>query len=176
MTPFILFSGADYSPEGTGSCACVGFVGGSIGGGVGRLQGLHGLIVDNMISVQVVTAAGDLITVSETENSDLFWGIRGAGVDFGIILWATYRVADQTNGGQLLNADFIFPASANRSHFKLLKSYGENMPAGLSFLSNINWKEEYNGVGSLFPYLCSWVTNLAQSLDQYPLQCCLLRL
>ena len=130
----------------TGSCYCVGFAGGSIGGGVGRLQGLHGLVIDNLLSAQVVTAAGDLVTISETENSDLFWGTRGAGVDFSIVLWATYRIYDQTNGGQLLNADMIFPASANREHLEILKSFEANMPAELSFLTDVNWSEEYNGV------------------------------
>ena len=139
----------------TGSCSCVGFVGGSLGGGVGRLQGLHGLIIDNLISAQLVTAAGDLISVSETENPDLFWGLRGAGVDFGIVLWATFRIADRTNNGQVLNADLVYPASANRTHFELLKKFENNMPAELSFLTDINWNEEYNGVGSLTPSIHS---------------------
>ncbi|KAJ5783898.1 CAZyme family AA7 [Penicillium psychrosexuale] len=115
----------------TGSCPCVGMVGATLGGGVGRYQGLHGLILDALKSVQLVTAAGDLITVSATQNEDLFWGIRGAGFNYGIVTSATYNVHDLTNEGNVLNADFMFPASLNETYFNILASYG-TLPAGLS--------------------------------------------
>ncbi|KAK4981117.1 hypothetical protein LTR28_005260 [Elasticomyces elasticus] len=63
----------------SGSCSCVGYVGVTLGAGVGRLQGEFGLLIDALKSVRMVTAEGKLITVSATENSELFWGIRGAG-------------------------------------------------------------------------------------------------
>ncbi|KAJ9254992.1 CAZyme family AA7 [Paecilomyces variotii] len=113
----------------TGSCPCVGMLGATLGGGVGRYQGLHGLIIDALKSVNLVTASGDLITVSETENSDLFWGIRGAGFNYGIITEATYEVYDLTNGGVVVNADFLFPASSNETFFKALTSFGTLPPA-----------------------------------------------
>ncbi|CAN8102492.1 unnamed protein product [Discula destructiva] len=133
----------------TGSCACPGIVGATIGGGVGRLQGLHGLIVDNLLSVQIVTANGKLLTASETENADLFWGIRGAGANFGIILWATYKIYDQTNGGYAFNADFIFPANESHNHWEALKQVSENMPAELALISGINYNEAHGGLNIL---------------------------
>ena len=82
--------------------------------------------------MRLVTAKGDLINVSESEHSDLFWGIRGAGFNFGIVTEATYKVYDTTFNGQVLEGDLLFPASANRSVFELVKSFDETIPAKLS--------------------------------------------
>lgn len=116
----------------TASASCVGIVGATLGAGVGNLQGLHGLLIDSLLSVRLVTATGKIITASATENSDLFWGIRGAGYDFGIVTSATYRVYDATNQGQVVNADFLYPAPANQSVWQALQSYDETLPAGLA--------------------------------------------
>jgi FAD/FMN-containing dehydrogenase len=62
-----------------------GVAGLTLGGGMGRLQRKHGFTIDNLLSVDVVTADGGLIHVSEEENAELFWGIRGAGANFGIV-------------------------------------------------------------------------------------------
>lgn len=51
----------------------------TLGGGVGRLARKHGLACDNLLAVEVVTAAGDVLRASATENADLFWGVRGGG-------------------------------------------------------------------------------------------------
>ncbi|CAG7946347.1 unnamed protein product [Penicillium nalgiovense] len=114
-----------------GSCPCVGMVGATLGGGVGRYQGLHGLILDALKSVQLVTPTGDLITVSASQNEDLFWGLRGAGFNYGIVTSATYEVYDLTNDGNVFHADFMFPASLNETFFNILASY-ITLPADLS--------------------------------------------
>lgn len=123
-------------------------LGATLGGGVGRYQGLHGLIIDALKSVNLVTASGDLITVSETENSDLFWGIRGAGFNYGIITEATYEVYDLTNGGVVVNADFLFPASSNETFFKVLTSFG-TLPPALSLYTLVVRNTTINVSGSL---------------------------
>jgi len=114
-------------------------LGATLGGGIGRLQGLHGLILDALLSVQIVTPSGDLLTASKTENADLFWAVRGAGFNFGIVTSAIYRVYDATNGGSYMNADFAFPASANATHWEILKSFDNSLPAALSFVTNIGF-------------------------------------
>ncbi|KAK8024486.1 FAD-dependent oxidase [Apiospora rasikravindrae] len=133
----------------TGSCACPGVVGATIGGGVGRLQGLHGLLIDNLLSVQIVTADGRLLTASEKENSDLFWGVRGSGPNFGIVLSATYKIYDQTNGGMAVNADFIFPINQSHNHWETLKEVEKTMPPELALISGINYNEAYGGANIL---------------------------
>jgi FAD/FMN-containing dehydrogenase len=62
-----------------------GVAGLTLGGGMGRLQRKHGFTIDNLLSVDLVTADGQSIRVSEGENAELFWGIRGAGPNFGIV-------------------------------------------------------------------------------------------
>jgi FAD/FMN-containing dehydrogenase len=66
----------------------------TLGGGFGWISRKHGLSVDNLISAEVVTASGDLVTASESENPDLFWGIRGGGGNFGIATSLVSRCAD----------------------------------------------------------------------------------
>lgn len=113
----------------------MGVVGATLGAGVGRFQGIHGLIIDTLLSVRLVTAKGKIITASATENSDLFWGLRGAGANFGIILSATYTITDLSNGGTVTSADLIFPASANVSYFNAMKSFQNKLPAELALFT-----------------------------------------
>lgn len=122
-------------------------VGATLGGGVSSLQGDLGLLIDSLESVQLVTANGSYVTASETENADLFWGIRGAGTNFGIVTYATYRVSNFLNKGEVLNANFMYPASANRSIWEILEYYDEALPSHLAIniaaLPNPETKEVY---------------------------------
>jgi FAD/FMN-containing dehydrogenase len=66
----------------------------ALGGGFGWISRKHGLSVDNLLSADVVTANGDLIHVSQNENEDLFWGIRGGGGNFGIVTSFEFNCAE----------------------------------------------------------------------------------
>jgi FAD/FMN-containing dehydrogenase len=69
-----------------------GIAGLTLGGGIGWLMRKHGATVDNLVSVDLVTADGEVLTANEDENPDLFWGVRGGGGNFGIVTSLEYRL------------------------------------------------------------------------------------
>ena len=100
---------------------------------------MFGLVADALVSARVVTSDGRVVQVSKTQNPDLFWGIRGAGANLGVVTSATYKAHKlvDNNQGQILNADLIFPANQSRDYFNVLESFSGKMPAGLAIISLI---------------------------------------
>ncbi|KAL6063043.1 6-hydroxy-D-nicotine oxidase [Balamuthia mandrillaris] len=76
-----------------GNCYSIG-AGFIAHGGYGALSRLHGLAIDNLVSVDLVTAAGQVVTASESENEDLFWAVRGALPNFGVAVSFVVRTHD----------------------------------------------------------------------------------
>lgn len=91
----------------TGNCNCVGALGATLGGGYGNLLGEHGFGVDNTLELRVVTASGEILTASNTSNPDLYWALRGAGPNFGIVTSARVN-AFATDDRTALIVNFTF--------------------------------------------------------------------
>ncbi|KAI0458581.1 FAD-binding domain-containing protein [Xylaria acuta] len=76
----------------TGACECVSLLGPGLGGGHGFLQGRHGLVSDQFVSMNIVLANGELHTIDA--KSDLWWAVQGAGHNFGIVTSVTSKIYD----------------------------------------------------------------------------------
>ena len=76
----------------TGNVSDTGIGGLTLCGGMGNLRRKFGLTVDNLVSVEVVSASGDVMTASAGENADLFWAVRGGGGNFGIVTSFEFRL------------------------------------------------------------------------------------
>jgi FAD/FMN-containing dehydrogenase len=79
----------------TGTCECVSYLGPGLGGGHGWLQGRYGLISDQFLSMRIVLANGDVKIVSKNDILDnLYWSMKGAGHNFGIVTEVTSKIYD----------------------------------------------------------------------------------
>lgn len=76
----------------TGTCECVSYLGPALGGGHGWLQGRHGLVSDQFVSLDIVLADGSTQTIDS--GSDLWWAVHGAGHNFGIVTSVTSKIYD----------------------------------------------------------------------------------
>ncbi len=85
-----------------------GLAGLTLGGGIGWIMRKYGLSVDNLTSVDLVTAEGEFVTASEAENADLFWGVRGGGGNFGIVTDFEFRM--HKLGPQVVAGPVFWPA------------------------------------------------------------------
>jgi hypothetical protein len=90
-----------------GTVSHTGVAGLTLGGGFGWLAGKHGMTIDNLLSADVVTADGRLLHASQDENPDLFWALRGAGANFGIVTSFQFRL--HPVGSQILGGMVLYP-------------------------------------------------------------------
>jgi FAD/FMN-containing dehydrogenase len=116
----------------TGDTHSVGFGGLTTGGGIGFMVRKYGLAIDNLLAAQIVTAAGDVVTASADEHSDLFWAIRGGGGNFGIVTEFTFRLAPVA---EILGGALLLPAS--REVIRGYLDYAASAPDELSTIANL---------------------------------------
>ena len=95
-----------------------GVAGLTLGGGFGWITGKHGLTIDNLLSADVVCADGVLRVADSTQNSDLYWAIRGGGGNFGVV--SSFEFALHPIGPEVLSGLIVHPLADARS---LLQSY-----------------------------------------------------
>lgn len=133
-------------------CPSVGIAAFSLGGGVGPLGGIHGPASDSLISVEFVTGTGKILNVSATSHPDLFYGLRGAGFNYGVATSLKYKIYPATNNDNVTIINAIFPAALNGSLWKAYGDLAHNQPKELSVVSAIRFDDTTGGmviVGSL---------------------------
>jgi FAD/FMN-containing dehydrogenase len=112
-----------------------GVAGLTLGGGIGRLQRHFGLTVDNLAAVELVTADGRVVRASETEEPELFWGLRGAGWNFGIATAFEFRL--QPFGPDLHRGVLTFPATDLQEMWTRFRQYAPTAPDAVSVIFGI---------------------------------------
>jgi len=110
----------------TGVVGHTGVAGLTLGGGVGRLQRHFGLTIDNVTAVELVTADGRLVRATATEEPELFWGLRGAGWNFGIATAFEFRL--QPFGPNLHRGVLTFPATQVQDLWSRFREYALHAP------------------------------------------------
>jgi FAD/FMN-containing dehydrogenase len=106
-----------------------GIAGLTLGGGYGWLASKHGLACDNVLSVDIVTAEGKLLHASADENPDLFWGVRGAGANLGIVTLFEYGLHPL---GPVLGGMVIYPLSAAKQVLHFFDEFSQQAPDEIS--------------------------------------------
>ncbi|KAH7304875.1 putative FAD-dependent oxygenase [Rhexocercosporidium sp. MPI-PUGE-AT-0058] len=123
----------------TGCCECVSLIGPLLGGGHGFLQGYHGLVGDSMISARVVLANGSAVTASAESHPDLFWGLRGAGHNFGIVTEFIHKLYDVPPNDKWATKSYIFTGDKVEKIFEASNALMGNQPPGLIAFSFFAW-------------------------------------
>ena len=103
-----------------------GVAGLTLGGGFGWLSRAYGLSIDNLRSADVVTAAGELVTASASENADLFWGLRGGGGNFGVV--TSFEFGLHPIGPTVLAGLVIHPLDAAKDVLRFKREFVAKTP------------------------------------------------
>lgn len=112
-----------------GLVSTTGIAGFTLGGGLGWLMRRFGRACDNLLSVDLVTADGRFLTVSAEEHADLFWGLRGAGPNFGVATALEYRLHSV---GPVLAGRVIYPFAQAKEVFRVYREVTQAAPDELT--------------------------------------------
>jgi FAD/FMN-containing dehydrogenase len=118
-----------------GVVSTTGIAGLTLGGGIGWLMGKYGLALDNLMSVDLVTADGQALRVSETEQPDLFWALRGGGGNFGIAASLEYRL--HVVGPALTGGFVYYPLAAAPDVLRLFRELAASAPDELMLVAGL---------------------------------------
>lgn len=128
--PGVRFSELDHETQAFGLAtpggvvSTTGIAGLTLGGGFGWLASTYGLTCDNLLSADVVTAEGELVTASASENADLFWGLRGGGGNFGVVTSFEYRL--HPVGPKVFAGDAIYPFAKTKEVLRFYREFSQD--------------------------------------------------
>jgi FAD/FMN-containing dehydrogenase len=115
-----------------GLVTSTGVAGFTLGGGIGWMMRKHGLACDNLIAADLVTADGQTVHTSETENAELLWGLRGGGGNFGVVTEFEFRLhpVSEVFGGLV-----AWPAQAGRDVLRFWRDWVRDTPDELCMMA-----------------------------------------
>src|SRR5579871_2822394 len=119
-----------------GNVSHTGVGGLTLGGGMGWLARRYGLACDNVVSYTVVTADGDVVRASADEHPDLFWGLRGGGGNFGIVVEFEFRLHQV--GTRAVVADLAFPLERAAAALRGWRDLAEDVPREATLTAEIS--------------------------------------
>lgn len=123
-----------------GGCNCVGVLGATLGGGVSRWMGHYGMPIDNVLSANIVTSTGELITVSPDNHPDLFWAILGAGPNFGVVTSVVMNAFPLIDNGVIWAGELIFSGDKLKPVIEVLNNLV--LTAEMAILWGFSFREE----------------------------------
>ncbi|MGH2649709.1 MAG: FAD-binding oxidoreductase [Actinomycetota bacterium] len=149
-----------------GVVSTTGIAGLTLGGGLGWLMGKHGLAADNLVSVELVTAEGDVRTASAEQDPDLFWALRGAGANFGVATTLGYRLhrLAQVTGGL---AAYSFDAA--RDVLAFYRDFTAELPDELTVYSGLIHAPDGSGMPLAAIVVCHAGQGSQAEIDLKPL-------
>ena len=135
-----------------GMVSSTGVAGLTLGGGIGWLMGKYGLAIDTLLSVELVTAAGDVLQASENENIDLFWGLRGGGGNFGVATSFEFSLFDV--GPTVIGGLVAYPFDQAREVLKFYRDFTAELPDELSVLGGLVHAPDGSGTPLAAIFVC----------------------
>ncbi len=111
-----------------GVISSTGVAGLTLGGGIGWLVGKHGMSIDNLVSVTVVTADGELVQASAQSNADLFWALRGGGGNFGVVTELEFALHER---GDVLGGLLVYPVESAPEVLEVYREFTRTAPEEL---------------------------------------------
>jgi FAD/FMN-containing dehydrogenase len=118
-----------------GVVSSTGVGGLTLGGGLGWLMGKHGMAVDNLRAVELVTATGEIVQASAKEHPDLFWALRGGGGNFGVATWLEYEL--HPVGPTVIAGLVAHPFAAARDVLRFYRDFTASLPDELTVFAGV---------------------------------------
>ncbi|MGE3076565.1 MAG: FAD-binding oxidoreductase [Dehalococcoidia bacterium] len=151
-----------------GVISSTGVAGLTLGGGLGWLMGTQGLSIDNLRSAEVVTAAGEVIQASATENPDLFWAIRGGGGNFGVVTSFEFNL--HPVGPMVIGGILAYPIDQAREMLTFYRDFTANLPDELTMFAGLLHAPDGSGASICAMISCHSGTPEQAEADLRPLR------
>lgn len=150
-----------------GVISTTGVAGLTLGGGLGWLMAKYGFAADNLVSVELVTADGNVLTVSESSHPDLFWALRGGGGNFGVATSLEYRLHPLS---QIVGGLIAHPFDAARDVLRFYRDFNSSVSDDLTVFAGLVHAPDGSGAKLTALAICHTGTPEEAERDIAPLR------